>query len=46
MIDLEMEDVSDLDEIAGRSFPGKVTGHSILFSRDLPRLYGMRILKG
>ena len=36
VIDLEMEDVSDLDAIAGRSFPGKVTGHSILFHGICP----------
>ncbi len=31
VIDLDMEDISYLDETAGKAFAGKIEGHSILF---------------
>ena len=36
VIDLEMENISYLDEIAGKSFSGRVQGHSILFHGICP----------
>ncbi len=31
LLDLQMEDISYIDEVAGKSFPGEVTGHSVIF---------------
>ncbi len=36
LIDLEMEDISYIDDIAAKSFPGVIEGHSILFTGLCP----------
>ena len=36
VLDLEMENIGDLDALAGKSFAGKVLGHSILFRGICP----------
>ncbi|MCC8141191.1 MAG: transcriptional repressor [Lachnospiraceae bacterium] len=36
LIDLPMESISYIDDIAGRSFPGTIEGHSVLFTGLCP----------
>ncbi len=31
VLDLQMEDISYIDDVAGKSFPGEITGHSVIF---------------
>ncbi len=31
LIDLEMEDISYIDQLAAKSFPGEIEGHSVIF---------------
>ena len=31
VVDIEMEDISRIDEIAAKSFPGKISGHRLYF---------------
>ena len=31
VVDIEMDDISSIDEIAAKSFPGKINGHKIYF---------------
>lgn len=36
VIDLEMDSITHIDEIAGKSFTGKIEGHSIIFHGICP----------
>ncbi len=35
-IDLDMESIEYIDELAGKSFPGRVEGHTVLFNGICP----------